>query len=126
MPSTPDEQRLEEARGYLADYLYDEDIHGEESQDWFAELGNYVEELLPDDPLILKAATYLQPFLDDDERIECAMYPNGEAVKYIDQGWGGDLRSYLAGLLNAMGHDHARWEAIVAERGQAARWILAK
>ena len=38
------------------------------------------------DLLITRAAIYLQPFLDDDERVECAMYPFGEAVKFMEQG----------------------------------------
>jgi hypothetical protein len=103
MGSEPDETRLEEARGYLAEYLADEDIHGGESRSWFGELAEYAMQLPPDDPLITRTVVYLQPFLDDDERVEGAMYPGGEAVRFIEQGWGGDLGTYLAGFVEAMG-----------------------
>jgi hypothetical protein len=122
----PDPSRLEQARDYLADFLYDEDFHGDAGQDWFIELSGYVDQLSADDPLIVKAAVYLQPFLDDDDRIECAMYPGGECIRFIEQRWGGDLRSYLAGLVDAMGRDHARWGALLADQGQAARWTLGR
>lgn len=124
MASAPDNTRLEEARDYLADYLVDEDIHGDESRDWFEELGEYVTRLPLDDQLIVKAAVYLQPFLDDDERLECAMYPGGQAVNFIEAGWGGDLGAYLTGVVGAMGRDHARWQAMLKDVGEGARWTL--
>jgi hypothetical protein len=77
-----------------------------------------------DDPLITRAVVYLQPFLDDDERVESAMYPGGETVRFIEQGWGGDLRTYFAGFVDAMGHDHVRWQAILTQAGDEARWTL--
>jgi hypothetical protein len=124
MASAPDDTWLDEARGYLSDYLADEEIHGNESQEWFGELGEYVARLPLDDQLITKAAVYLEPFLDDDERVECAMYPGGEAVKFIAQGWGGDHRAYLTGFVDAMGRDHARWQAMLRDVGEGARWTL--
>jgi hypothetical protein len=120
----PDETRLELARGYLAEYLADEDTFGGESHIWFGQLGEYVEQLALDDELIAKATIYLQPFLDDDWRVECAMYPAGEAVNFIEQGWGGDLCKYLEGFVDAMGHDHLRWQAMLRETGENARWTL--
>jgi hypothetical protein len=124
MASEPDETRLEKARGYLAEYLADEDIHGGGSRSWFGELGKYVMRLPLDDQLVTRAAVYLQPFLDDDERVECAMYPGGEAVKFIERGWGGDLRTYLTGFVDAMGRDHARWQTMLRDTGESARWTL--
>lgn len=124
MASEPDETRLEEARGYLAEYLADEDIHGGESRSWFGELAEYVMQLPLGDPLITRAVVYLQPFLDDDERVDCAMYPGGAAVRFIEQDWGGDLRTYLAGFIDAMGHDYIRWQAILTHAGDEARWTL--
>lgn len=124
MASEPDDTRLDDAKGYLADYLADEEIHGVESQIWFGELGDYVLQLPLDDQLIARSALYLQPFLDDDERVECAMYPGGAAVKFIARGWGGDFRAYLAGFVDAMGRDHDRWLAILRHAGENARWTL--
>jgi len=125
MTSDPDEkQGLEAARGYLADFLRDEEFHGTESEDWFVELGEYVDQLPLEDVLIMRAAVYIRPFLDDDERIECAMYPDGDGIKFVEQGWGGDLREYLTDFLYAVGRDHARWEGIIARHGEAARWVL--
>jgi hypothetical protein len=77
-----------------------------------------------DDSLITRAVVYLQPFLDDDERVECAMYPGGEAAKFIEQGWGGDLRTYLTGFVDAMSYDYVRWQAILTHGGEEARWTL--
>lgn len=77
-----------------------------------------------DDEVITKAAVYLQPFLDDDDRIECAMYPVGSAVQFIEQGWGGDPRKYVQGFVDAMGRDYARWQAMVREAGEDARRTL--
>ena len=54
--------RLELARGYLAEYLADEEIRGHEAKLWFEQLGKYVEQLPLNDELISKAAIYLQPF----------------------------------------------------------------
>jgi hypothetical protein len=107
-PDEPDETRLELARGYLAEYLADEDIFGGKSHVWFVQLGEYVEQLAPNDELIVKAAIYLQPFLDKDWRVECAMYPAGEAVNVIEQGWGGDLRKYVEGFVEA-------WPATISD-----------
>jgi hypothetical protein len=123
-PDEPDETRLELARGYLAEYLADEDIFGGKSHVWFVQLGEYVEQLALDDELIVKAAIYLQPFLDEDWRVECAMYPAGEAVNFIEQGWGDDLRKYVEGFVEAMARDHLRWHAILSKDGENARWTL--
>ena len=119
-----DETRLELARGYLAEYLADEEIHGDEAKLWFERLGKYVEQLPLDDEVIAKSVVYLQPFLDDDWRVECAMYPMGAAVEFIEQGWGSDVREYVEGFVDAMGRDHLRWQAIVREDGENARWTL--
>jgi hypothetical protein len=121
----PDETRLGLARGYLAEYSADEDIFGGKSHVWFVQLGEYVEQQLAlDDELITKAAIYLQPFLDEDWRVECAMYPAGEAVNFIEQGWGGDLRKYVEGFVEAIGRDHLRWQAMLRKAGENARWTL--
>jgi hypothetical protein len=65
-----DEDRLDRAHGYLGDYLGDEEWFGDESRDWFLALDAYVQALPLDDPRIVGAAEYLQPFLDDDDRID--------------------------------------------------------
>jgi hypothetical protein len=104
----------------------DEDIHGDQSQIWFGELtlGDYVLQLPLDDQLIARSAAYLQPFLGDDERVECAMYPGGAAVRLIERGWGGDFRAYLTGFVDAIGRDHARWQTILKHDRESACWTL--
>lgn len=116
--------RLDDARGYLADFLGDEECHGERSFGWFNELRSYIEGMSLNDPLIVESTKYLEPFLNDDERIDCAIYPNGEASKFLDRGWGGEFRAYLTRFVEALRLDHAKWERMVAEKGAAARWAL--
>jgi hypothetical protein len=54
----PEETRLELAKGYLAEYLADEDGHGDRSQIWFGQLGEYVMQLPLGDEVIAKAAVW--------------------------------------------------------------------
>jgi hypothetical protein len=120
-----DEDRLDQARGYLGDYLGDEEWFGGESRDWFLALDAYVQALPLDDPRIVEAAEYLQPFLDDDDRIDGLMYPVGAAVHHIeDSGWGGDHDRYLTGFVAALGEDWRRWQQMVTEKGDAAEWRM--
>ena len=119
-----DTARLDAARGYLADYLSDEDCHGDESTEWFSGLCRYVNELPLTDPLVVRATECLQPFLDDDDRIDCAMYPAGEAVAFLEKSWGGGYHDYLTGFLSAMEQDSARWQEAVAAAGDDATWTL--
>jgi hypothetical protein len=114
--------RLEDARSYLADWLGDEDIHGEASLAWFAGLADYARELPLSHPLTRRAAVFLQPFLEDDERVEGAMYPGGKFVQFIQQGWGGDYLEYLTALIDALGYDFLTWQAMLFEDGDAAIW----
>ena len=53
--------------------------------------------------LITSLATHLLSFLGDDERIEGAMCPSGEAAR-SEETWGGDLRDCLAGCHGAGPH----------------------
>lgn len=116
------EERLEAARGYLSDYLSDEDCHGDDSTEWF---DAHVASLPLEDPRIAESAQYLKPFLDDDSRIDCAMYPAGAAVGYIeDAGWGGDFDSYLTGFVGAIGQDWRSWQDLIAVHGESAEWRL--
>lgn len=116
--------RVEDARSYIADWLGDEDFHGEESLAWFSNLADYARELPLNHLLTRPAAVFLQPFLEDDDRIYAAMYPGGEAVQFIEQGWGGGFLEYLTGLIDALGDDYLTWQAVVFEDGDAARWTV--
>jgi hypothetical protein len=119
---TVSDDRLVAGRGYLADYLHDEEWHGKESEEWFSALADYVDSLTLSDDLIVRATAYLQPFLDDEDRIDCAMYPAGEAVRFLEQAWGGDFRAYLEKFVSAMSADHQRWLEILERDGPAAQW----
>jgi hypothetical protein len=88
-------------------------------------LAHYVNALPSDDLLCSRLSVCLEPFIVDDERIECAMYPVGEAITYLEnEVQGGDFRSYVEGLVCAIEQDHNRWVAHVAIAGDAASWTL--
>lgn len=118
-----DEERLTRARDYLSDYLADEDWFGEEAAEWFDTLGDYVSALPLDDPRLMEAVRYLQPFLDDDDRIDSAMYPGGAAVSYIEYtDWGGGHDRYLTGFIAATSRDWQQWQQQLSELNDAAEW----
>ena len=86
-----DDERLRAAQGYLSDYLSEEGLCQDKAQGWFGELGEFAGALAIDDPLLERAALYLSPFLDDDDRIDGLMYPQGAAVKFLESSWAATL-----------------------------------
>ena len=117
-----DNERLIAAQGYLSDYLSEEDLCQEEAQGWFGELGEFVSALAIDDSLLERVALYLSPFLDDDDRIDGLMYPQGAAVTFLEVSWGGDFGIYLEGFIDALAIDHERWMEMCAKNGSNAEW----
>lgn len=119
-----DDERLTAAQGYLSDYMSEEDWHGDKALGWFGELGEFAGALAIDDPLLERAALYLSPFLDDDDRIDELMYPQGAAVKFLEASWGGDSGIYLAGFIDALAIDHQRWTEMCSRYGSNGEWRL--
>lgn len=114
-----------EARNYLADDLSLEAEEHPDDEDWYSELESHLRGLDPSHPICTRLAVALEPFLNDEERIECAMYPLGEAVTFMDeQSPGGSFDAYLEGLTSAIEADHQRWVKHVADAGAAASWTL--
>jgi hypothetical protein len=88
-------------------------------------MADYENDMPSDDPLCTRLSVCLEPFIVDDERIECAMYPVGEAITYLEEeAPEGDFRFYIEGLVCAIEQDHNRWIAHVAVAGDAASWTL--
>jgi hypothetical protein len=120
-----EEQRIRDARDYLEDWLRDEDVFGDESLDWFDALAVHVANLSLSDTRVMLAAVALQPFLDDDDRIDCTMYPDGSAIRYVEEtGWGSDYDAYLTGFVDALAQDWQRWRSMVDHDGEDAAWRL--
>lgn len=112
-----------EARDYLTDHLNLEAEEHPGKEDWYYELENYLAALEPDHSICRRLAVALEPFLNDDDRIECTIYPLGDAVTFLDkQTPSGSFDAYLEGLTSAIESDHARWVSHVATAGAAAAW----
>lgn len=114
-----------EARDYLADDLDAEGESNEGAADWYADLADHLRGLSPEHPLCMRLGVSLEPFLVDDDRIECLMYPLGEAVAFLEnQAPFVDFDTYLENLTVAIEADHRRWLAHVAAAGNSASWTL--
>ncbi|WP_211763009.1 hypothetical protein [Kutzneria sp. CA-103260] len=115
---------LENARGYLSDFLHNEDWFDDDGiQDWFNNLGRYVAALPLTHPHIRAAAQYLRPFLEDDDCIDGLLYPCGAAICYIERRRpGGDLDDYLSGFLKALAIDWRTWRDVTEHFGAQAHW----
>jgi hypothetical protein len=117
--------RRAEARDYLGDDLQMEAEEHPEDEEWYLELADWLRGLSVSDVICEQLAVVLAPFLDDDDRIDGAMYPAGQAVSYMDSGpAGGDYRAYIEQLLEGLTRDYQRWIEHVATTGDFAAWSL--
>ncbi|GAA4033317.1 hypothetical protein GCM10023063_16100 [Arthrobacter methylotrophus] len=99
-----------EARDYLSDHLNLEAEEHPADEDWYYALEDHLLALEPSHPICTRLAVALEPFLNDDERIDCTMYPQGKAVNFLDeQSPRGSFSTYLEGLTSAIEADHERW-----------------
>ena len=118
------------ARSYLAAWVSDEDYWAEsepDSREWFAALSAYVLSLPLTDARLEVAERCLQPFLDDDERVDAALYPAGYAVSFVEKtSWGGEFDAYLGGFLVALERDHQLWVRAVELDGPTAVWSFGR
>lgn len=98
-----------EARDYLTDHLNLEAEDRPGAEAWYYGLEDHLRALDRDHPICSRLAVALEPFLNDDERIECTMYPLGDAVTFLEQqSPGGLFDAYLEGLTCAIEADHER------------------
>jgi hypothetical protein len=145
---------LEEARGCLADVLYELDLNiadwlsydseedagaeelayqeraRQEIEELFEELSDFVRGLPLDDPLIAESETYLRPIWDDEAgRIGgIDLYPYGSAYCFLERRAPerGEFRPYLRELMDALAMDWRAWQDLCAFYGADARWPLPK
>lgn len=114
-----------EARDYLADDLDAEGEDWEGDEDWYSQLADHLRGLPPEHPLCLRLAICLEPFLVNEDRLECTMYPLGKAVTYMDRQTPTiDFDVYLEDLTAAIEADHRRWVSHVVAAGNSASWTL--
>jgi hypothetical protein len=119
------------ARDYLAD---DFDMQAEDSPNEVARgyraVADYLRALTADDVQVIELSTFLHPFLTDDPRLGGTLYPDGDAIRFMDS-FVPDAdpeicEEYLASFLRHLRRDHRRWSAHVAARGADAAWTLAR
>ena len=111
------------ARDYLADDLGLESEDHPDYEEWFEGLVGYLGQLSPDDELCVRLADCLQPFLDDDQRLDGTLYPNGSGFHFMEtESPGGDFRRYLDGLVTCLERDYQRWLIHVSRAGGRAEW----
>ena len=98
-------------RDYLSDFFYDEENPSPGAEEWFVGLSEFIKNLPPHDPTLAEAVEPVRPFLEDDDRIDCLMYPLGAAVDFVESGWGGDFEDYFSGFVAALNEDgpSPRW-----------------
>jgi hypothetical protein len=117
----------EDARDYLADDLDAEaEDWGEDYEDSFENLAEYLRDMDADDMLLARLAVVVAPFLANDDRLDGTLYPLGEGVTYEDETDPGEVspRTYLEGLVAALERDHARWTAHLERVGESATWTM--
>jgi hypothetical protein len=118
-----------EARDYLADDFDEqaEDSPSEHAQDYHAFAG-YLRALPADDGRVAELSELLHPFLADDPRLDGTLYPDGDAIRFMDSLVpGGDpevCEEYFGEFLDHLRADHRRWSAHVAAHGADAAWTL--
>jgi hypothetical protein len=118
-----------EARDYLADDfdMQAEGSPAEHSQDYRA-FAAYLRCLRADDDRVTMLGDLLRPFLEEDPGLDGTLYPDGDAIRFMDSVVP-DADPELCGeyLDEFLGHlqaDHRRWSAHVAEHGADAAWTL--
>jgi hypothetical protein len=115
------------ARDYVAD---DFEMQGEEwDGDYQAEysaLANHLRSLAVDDSVCKALADWLRPFVDNDDRIDGTLYPDGDAMRFMV----GHVPPhdpehryiYLRMFADCAHNDWSRWQALIERDGDRARW----
>lgn len=117
------------ARDYLAD---DYDQQGEgyprEYERACRDFAVHLRALPDDDPRMMRLARLIKPFLDDETRLGGTLYPDGDAVRFMDKFTppteSERREDYLHQLLSRLTIDYRRWLACIARDGANAGWTL--
>lgn len=117
------------ARDYLADDFdaQGEDWDGEYAEDYVG-FAAYLRSMPGDDDVCERLAAALKPFLDNDSRVDGALYPDGDAmrfmVRHVPPTDANERYTYAQMFTACAENDHARWVAAIAEQGGTAAWTV--
>lgn len=117
----------EDGRGYLADDLDAEtEDHDEPDSTRYGEAADLLRTIDASDPLCARITHAIEPFLVNDDRIEGTLYCGGKGMRFLMEvppptGEPGQ-RLWLHDLTLGLETDRRRWDAAVAESGDATRW----
>jgi hypothetical protein len=77
---------------------------------------------------VAELSELLQPFLANDLRLDGTLYPDGDAIRFMDSVVPDEdpelCKQYLDEFLDNLRADHRRWSAHVAAHGADAAWTL--
>jgi hypothetical protein len=109
-----EQAQIESTREHLSQYFEDEKGWQESVPaglpEWFDALAQHVASLSLADACLFEAATYMKPILENNPDLAVyAMYPEGNAVGYLQEHWGGRVDEFFSGFVAAMAEDHATW-----------------
>ncbi len=120
-----------EARDYLADD-FEEQAAGSTAGNarGYRVFAEYLRGLPGADGRVAELSELLRPFLEDNPRVGGTLYPDGDAIRFMDSFVPGegpaDCEEYFDEFLVHLRTDHRRWLAHVAARGADAEWTLEK
>lgn len=81
--------------------LQPEGYDPEDSESYW-DFEDYLRALSGDDPRIVELDVMLRPFLDNDDRLDGPLYPDGDAMRFMDSRVPGDTASAMTpGLLHS-------------------------
>ncbi len=121
--------RAGDARDYLAD---DIDAQGEEWDGEFATdyeaLAEHLRGLPADDDVCENLEEWLSPFLNDSDKVEGTLYPDGDAMRFLVRHVPPDNPEhryiYLQMFTDCAANDYCRWLAVVKRDGPTATWTV--
>ena len=119
------------ARDYLADDFDQQAADSPpEPARGYRDFADYLRALPAAGGRMAELGELLRPFLEDDPRLGGTLYPDGDAVRFMDSlvpdGDPEICDEYLDEFLGHLRADHRRWLAHVAARGIDAEWTLEK
>ena len=118
-----------EARDYLADDFDEQaaDSPAEHAHDYHV-FAAYLRALPEADARVAELSELLHPFLANDPRLEGTLYPDGDAIRFMDSVVPDEdpelCEQYLDEFLGNLRADNRRWSAHVAAHGADAVWTL--
>jgi hypothetical protein len=118
-----------EARDYLADDFDEQALDSpSESAQGYYDFADYLRALPAVDSRMAELSELLRPFLENDQRLGGTLYPDGDAIRFMDsvvpKADPEVCEEYLDEFLGHLRVDHRRWMVHVAERGANAEWTL--